>query len=220
MRWVIRILLLAALGLIAWVAVVSLHSLGLNNVTTWATLAAALAVLAAVASAWTSQRMVELQEDALQPNLVPWIDLRSRYGMAQFRITNHGGSAAYDIRLSWERPLQDAEGRIVTLGTNTPIPVLEAKQSASVLIGIPHMWFSKVSDTTSKGSINFLNASGHRRSAPFIVSAEHERSALVHHDELPKTLYELQKLPDLLEKLRVAVSELSIDRGNMDTGNK
>jgi hypothetical protein len=218
MRWAIRIAFLAALVIVGWVAVVSLRSLGLNNATTWVTLAAALAVLAAVASAWTSQRMVELQEDALEPNPVPWIDLRSRYGMAQFRITNHGGSAAYDIRLSWERPLHDAGDRIVTLGIDTPIRVLAPRQSASVLIGIPHMWFSKVSDTTSKGSISFLNASGHRRSTPFTVSAEHERTALVHYDELPKTLYELQKLPDLLEKLCKAVAELSIDRENKDAG--
>jgi hypothetical protein len=50
------------------------------------------------------------------------------------------------------------------------------------------------------------------------VSAEHERTALVHDDELPKTLYELQKLPDLLEKLCKAVAELSIDRENKDAG--
>jgi hypothetical protein len=54
----------------------------------WATIAAVLAVVAAVCSAWTSQRVLELQEDAQQPNPTPELDLRSRFSLTQFRITN------------------------------------------------------------------------------------------------------------------------------------
>lgn len=50
------------------------NQLGLKDQTTWATVAAVLAVVAAVTSAWTSQRVVELQEDALEPVVVPSID--------------------------------------------------------------------------------------------------------------------------------------------------
>ncbi len=48
-----------------------------------AAVVAALAALAAVVSAGTGQRVVELQEDALAPNPVPAIDMRSRKDGAQ-----------------------------------------------------------------------------------------------------------------------------------------
>ena len=73
-----RVGLGAAVVVATSVAAISLLHLGIGSPNTWATLAAVLAVLAAVTSAWTSQRVVELQEDALEPSPVPLLDLRSR----------------------------------------------------------------------------------------------------------------------------------------------
>lgn len=89
-RKVVRVALIAAVAVALCVAWVVLRQLGVRDPNAWATLAAVLAVLAAVASAWTSQRVMELQEDALEPSLVASIDVRSRYGLAQFRVTNRG----------------------------------------------------------------------------------------------------------------------------------
>ena len=60
MRIVFRLLLAASMVTALGVAGVSLRKLGLADPSAWATVAAALAVVAAVASAWTSQRVLEL----------------------------------------------------------------------------------------------------------------------------------------------------------------
>ncbi len=90
----LRAMLATASVLSVVICGVALRRQGLIDPGAWATVAAALAVLAAVASAWTSQRVLEMQEDALEPSLLPALDLRSRTNLAQFKVTNHGGSHA------------------------------------------------------------------------------------------------------------------------------
>jgi hypothetical protein len=199
-----------ALGVIVAVAValVALTERGGTDPATWATLAAALAVIAALAAAWTGQRMVELQEDAAQPNPVPSIDLRSRYGLAQFRITNHGRSVAQDVLVKWDRPLLDADGQAVGLGSESAIPALGPGQTASVLLGVPHSWLEKTPKATFSGSISFKNSSGDDTKRPFVVSAEHERQSLTHDEEEPRTLYDIQKIPEVLKQIAAELQRL------------
>jgi hypothetical protein len=195
-------LILGGSTLLALVAaVISLRQLGVDNPSAWATVAAALAVIAAVASAWTSQRVLELQENEQEPNPVPLIDLRSRYQLAQFRITNTGGSSAHQVRIAWSQRLRDSRGEDVLLGRDVAIPVIPEGESASVLLGASHAFMSAHADTTCRGTLSYQNASGRRYKKSFVVSAEHERVSLVHDEELPKTLSELQKLPDELQKV-------------------
>jgi len=199
MRILFRLLLVGSMLLALAVASVSLWKLGLTDPSAWAAVAAALAVIAAVASAWTSQRVLELQEDASEPNPVPIIDLRSRYELAQFRITNHGGASAHNVSIRWEQQLRNATGEEVLLGRDVAIPVIPAGENASVLLGDSHRFFQAHHDTTHTGTIVYANVSGRRYSRSFVVSAEHERVSLVHDEEIPKTLFELQKIPDKLE---------------------
>lgn len=190
------------------VAAVSLLKLGLAEPSAWATVAAALAVVAAVASAWTSQRVLELQEDSLAPNPVPVIDLRRRYELAQFRVTNHGGGSAHDVKITWQQQLRDAEGKDVLLGRDVAIPVIPAGESASVLLGSSHSFVKTHQATTFRGTIEYSNASGRPYRKLFVVTAEHERVALTHDEETPKTLRELQKLPDELKAVARAIGRV------------
>ena len=200
-RRLVRGALTAATVVAIAVGVAALLQLGGRDPTSWATVAAVLAVLAAVASAWTSQRVVELQEDSLEPILVASVDMRSRYGIAQFRLTNKGQSAAFDIRLEWTRPLLTAQGNQVTVGKDGYIPVLAPGECASALLGGSHDIFPKSEDTTCSGKVTFRNAARQRRETEFVASAEHGRRALLHDDEIIKTQYELQKLPDELRRV-------------------
>jgi hypothetical protein len=199
-----------ALGVVVAVAValVALTELGGTDPATWATLAAALAVIAALTSAWTGQRMVELHEDAAQPNPVPSIDLLSRYGLAQFRITNHGGSVAHDVLVKWDKPLLDEDGQAVGLGSESAIPALGPGQSASVLLGQPNSWLNKTHEATFNGSISFKNSSGDDTMRPFVMSAEHQRQSLTHDEEEPRTLYDIQKIPGALEQIAAELRQL------------
>jgi hypothetical protein len=211
-RVFVRIGLGVAVLVAVGVAAVALLKLGAADPTTWATLAAVLAVLAAVSSAWTSQRVVELQEDVIEPNPVPAFDLRSRYDLAQLRLTNRGGSPAYSVRIGWDEPLRDEDGREVVLGVANTIPVLAAGETASVGLGTAHAFIAKTSDTTRHGVITFANASGRLRSKRFVISAEHERQALIHDHETPRTQYELQRIPDELKRIADAITRAGHDR--------
>jgi hypothetical protein len=162
---------------------------------------AGLAVVAAVFSAWTSQRVIELQEDAMAPNPVPRLDMRSRYNLGQFRISNRGGSAAYNVRIKWEQPLENPQRAPIVLGVNSPIPTIGPGDDASVMLGLTHEHMQVFADTTRRGIITFADATGAEYSRPFVVSAEHERIALSYDDERVRTEYELQKIPELLKKI-------------------
>jgi hypothetical protein len=181
-----------------------------------AVVAAALAVEAALLSAWTSQRVVELQEDAQRPNVQPSFDVRSRYQIVQFRLTNQGQSPAFDVRLSWKRTLTNLDEEIVVFGTQGSLPVLRPGESASRALGSSQQFFQRFDDTTYSGTISFLDASGTHYSTPFVVSAEHEREALLHDSEGPKTAYELQQIP---ERLGAIAAELKFARTSAATGS-
>jgi hypothetical protein len=170
----------------------------------WATVAGALAVLAAVASAWTGQRVLEFQEDAQQPSLLPSIDLRSRTNLAQFKITNHGGAHAYGVTLTWDRQLINLDGKPIPLGIE-PIPMIPRGESASVLINSSHEFIRKTSDTTFTGTITFRNLRGKRFVERFTVSAEHERNSMVLVTDQQEVNEDIRKIREALERISTSL---------------
>jgi hypothetical protein len=200
-----RVLYVAAGGISVAICLFVLTSQGLLDSAAWATLAAALAVLAAIASAWTSQRQLELQEDAAQPALLPSIDVRSRTNLAQFKITNHGGSHAYDVTIEWSRPLPGRDGKPVSLGA-APIPMIPRGENASVLITSSHDLIAKHEDTTFTGKIQFKNVQGRTFSESFTVSAEHERNAMVLVTDEQEVKQDIKRIREALEGITEAIS--------------
>lgn len=83
-------------------------------------------------------------------------------------------------------------------------------------MGVSNAFIRAHPDTTCGGLISFANASGRRFARPFIVRAEHERVALVHSEETPKTQFELQKIPKELERVAREIATLGevIERGS------
>ncbi len=198
------------------VGLVSLRQLGGLNPTAWATVAAVLAVIAAVVSAWTGQRLVELQEDALAPNLQVALDARRRYELVQLCMTNRGLSPAHDIKIEWDNPPVDREGRSVQFGTGGILPVLNPGEEASVMLNVAHEFFSKDHALTFTGRLTFADVNGDIHSRQLMVSGEHERRALLHQSEEPKTMYELQKLPDKLDAIAKELQQLRKAVGHPD----
>jgi hypothetical protein len=98
MRILVRLLL--AVVFTAAIVLVAVLLLGPKSKETWATLTAALAVIAAVISAWPSLRVLEIQEDATRPSPTPYFDFTSRYGLMLLRVKNSGAGVAYDVRLN------------------------------------------------------------------------------------------------------------------------
>ena len=211
MRTAIRIGLILAILVSTAVIAASFHYLGPGAGETWALLAAALAVITSVVSSWTSQRVLELQEDSQKPYPYPTIDATSRYGFLQLRVTNFGGVAAHDIKLHWDQPLIDPDGEPVrfSAANGTPdIPVLLPKESVAVPIGLPHKIFASRDRLDYSGTVACNDPGGHKLRHPFTLSCEKHRHSLLYDDEAVKTSYELQKLPERLEAIVAELHEL------------
>lgn len=84
-----------------------------------------------------------------------------------------------------------------------------------VALGTSNAFIHAHVGTTYRGTVSFENAAGRRRNRPFVVTAEHERVALVHDEEAPKTQWELQRIPSKLERVanEIAVLARVLDRG-------
>jgi len=155
---------------------------------------------------------LELQEDAQEPVLAIGIDARRRYQLVQFRAANVGATPAHDIEISWDEPLLDVDGNTVRVSASSEgpdiLPVLLPGESTAIVLGVAHRFFQKYKGRTFRGSVRYKNSSGVSRNHRFSFSTEaHERS-LLHDEEEPKTLYELQKLPDKLEAIAREIARL------------
>lgn len=178
---------------------------------TWATLAAVLAVIAAVIAVLPALRVLETQEDLLRPRPTPYFDLTSRYDLLQLRVKNLGAGVAYDVRLKWKTPLVDHQGNQVQ--SLDHISVLLPQESVSTMIGAAHDIVRKLSDAQFEGECHYKDSTGRKFRQKFICSVDASQKQLVHDNELPKTLRELQNIPEelariakLLEKIMPAPS--------------
>lgn len=200
-----RILVRLFLGVvfIAAIVLVAALLLGPKSKETWATVTAALAVIAAVIAAWPSLRILEIQEDATRPSPTPYFDLSSRYGLILLRVKNIGVGVAYDVSLNWEKhPLNEEGEEVKALDT---ISVLMPQDSVSILIGRSGELVKKYASMCFEDSVAFKDVAGKKHTQRFRCSANEHRKRLVHDEELPYTLYELQKLPKELAEIRKAI---------------
>lgn len=210
-RAIIRVLLLTAFILSVIIIAYSVLAIKYLGQERWSTIAAALAVIAATISAWTSQRIFELQEDAQKPYPYPSIDVRSRSQLLQLRLTNGGGTAAHNIRFSWDEPLLNREGkpvRFTKIADSPDIPILLPNESTSVLVDSTVNFFKKYKDTNYLGVISFNDPSGKYLQHPFSLSAEMYRNSMVYDTDEAKTHDELQKIPHEISKLVTELQNL------------
>jgi hypothetical protein len=152
---------------------------------------------------------VELQENALEPNVVVSFDFRSRYQLAQLRVSNRGGSPAYDVLLDWHTALKNSKGEnLEPFGSSGVLPILSAKDAATILLGQSRDFLSSNPQHEWSGAISYRLGNGATGNLPFRLSAEHERSALLHTEEEPRTHYELQQIPERLKTIATEISSV------------
>lgn len=166
---------------------------------TWSTLAALLAILPTL-------RVLEIQEDALRPRPTPYFDLTSRYDLLQLRVKNLGAGVAYDIRLTWKKHLINYKGE--ELRSLDQISVLLPGESVSTLIGTSHDTVKTFSDRRFEGECRYKDSSGKRLRQTFVCSVDASRMQLLHDNELPKTLRELQDVPKELARIAEQLEKL------------
>lgn len=174
---------------------------------TWSTLAALLAVTAAVIAVFPALRVLELQEASLRPLPTPYFDLTSRYNLLQLRVKNFGAGVAYDVQLKWKNRPVDRKGNEVQVLDR--ISVLLPQESVSTLIGSSCDTVRKLSDTLFVGECHYKDSSGKRFRQNFICSVDASQKQLLHDNELPKTLRELQDIPKELSRIAEQLEKLA-----------
>ena len=199
-RAILAAILSAAIGLIGFLLLQS------QEKEIWATITGLLAVIAAVISSFPALRVLELQDDALRPQPTPYFDLSSRYQFLQLRVKNIGPSVAYDVRLRWKTRPRNFEGEEITALDN--IPALLPNESVSVNVGTSMEFVPKYADTLFEGEVHCKDSNGKPINHQFFCSTQGHLRRLVHDDELPRTLYDLQKIPGQLEKIVNALDNL------------
>ncbi len=203
-RTITRLLLAFAIFISLIVTAVALRSAINGSEASWAVIAASLAVITSVISSWNAQRVVELEEDKQLPYPYPYFDVKSRYGLILFRITNFGQSAAHNIKIVFDNELLSRKGILITFTSGNDgvdLPILLPQQSISKTVD-GHVDFFK-QDKVHKytGSIKFENASGKKMEHPFIIDAEMYAETPTHDKEDLKTHIELQKIPEALDTI-------------------
>ena len=203
MRLFVRILLGTVFT--AAIVLVSFLLLSPKSKETWATLTAVLAVIAAVISAWPSLRILEIQEDATRPCPIPYFDITSRYGLLLLRVKNIGAGVAYDVTLNWDKHPQNEEGEDVTALDS--IAVLTPHDSVSIFVGTAHEVLEKYPTMRFEGKLEIKDVTGKHITQRFVCSADEHRKRLTFDDEMPKTLHDLQKIPEKLTEICKAIQE-------------
>jgi len=173
---------------------------------TWSTLTGLLAVIAAVIAALPALRVLEIQEDALRPRPTPYFDLTSRHNLLQLRVKNLGGGVAYDVHLCWKNQPVDHEGNKVT--SLDYVSSLLPQESVSTLIGVSSKMVKELSDTRFEGECRCKDSAGRKIRQRFICSVDANQNQLVHDNELPKTLRELQDIPKELARIAEQLKDL------------
>jgi hypothetical protein len=206
-RWTLALILTAAILLIVYL-LIHLRAIGSDA---WAAITGLLAVLTAIISAFPALRVLELQEDALQPCPTPYFDVSSRYNLLQLRVRNIGPSVATDIRLRWnERPLDHKGSEITALDE---IPVLLPGESVSTLVGTAIEFVKKYASLRFEGQIEFRNEKGRLVRRKFVCTTQEHGKRLLHDEELPKTLHDLQMVPEQLAHIAEAIGRIQREPG-------
>lgn len=213
-----RIFLGLTLILAIGTAVFSLRAIRSQSDVAWATLAAALAVVTSMISAWGAQRVVELEEDKLRPCPYPHFDTTSRYGLMLLRVTNNGGGAAHNINLIWDRPLENSKGEKIRFSPereSPEIPVLFPGQSIAMTVDGHIQFFGMDKKHEYYGVVEFRDSTGRKYNQKFVLDAEMYKGTPYHEEEELKTHHELQKLPEIMKKIRTELSKLEKAVGRM-----
>jgi len=177
----------------------------------WATLAAVLAVVTSMISAWGAQRVVELEEDKQAPYPYLQFDASSRYGLLLLRITNFGGSAAHSVKINWDSPLKNSDGRSIDFSDgseSSTLSVLLPGQHISKIVDGHVQFFSVPGPHIYSGEIEFRDSNSKKRSHRFFLDAESLKGTPTYDEESLKTHYELQKLPEKIDLLCKVVEKI------------
>lgn len=207
MHWSMALsrLLLAAALLTAAAAVAYVWlTVGPTRPEAWTTIAAALAVVTSVVSAFAAIRLAEIQQDAQRPYIEAYLDFDSRQGLVSFRIKNVGLTTAYSISAILDNKLENLKSQMVGFGLSNsrkPVSILLPQQSVSQLIDVTHRFMEDHAEAEFHGKVHFKDLRNRTYSNDFCFDASGYRNASLYETETAVTQKELQKIPQELRHI-------------------
>lgn len=175
------------------------------------TSASCLAVITAIIASWTALTITWNQENSILPIIELRFDLQSRFSLIQLVVENVGKSLAYDISIKWDKPIKDSNGKIIDFpklinSDKQQFLVLLPNEKVTIFIDEESHFFEKYKTT----ELNYSAIVSYKTSKTalfyerkdIILSLEHVRKSLSYNREEPKTHFELQKIPKLLEDIK------------------
>jgi hypothetical protein len=184
-------------------------------------LAAALAVIAALLAAWTSQASREFIEDRELPDLRLFPDPYSRYQLFLLALENSGSTSAYDVQVRWRgKPLQNHKGEEIIFN----VSALRPQSRRSKTLGLTHSVLQKYGSETFEGAIEYYqsrDAISESRER-FMIDFSEYGGVLLYDREALKTHHSLQLLPDKLDRLNGNIEWIrkALEQRQVETGAK
>lgn len=197
------------------IASVCLTIIGLKN-KEWESVTATISLIIAIISGWIAYETFYRQSQAEKAQIVVKLDFASRYDVILLVIENLGLKPAFNITLNWNQELRNLKGekiRFNKFNEKVDIPVLNPSEKTSVLIDVASRFYSKRSekDMDYDGTVKFQESLNSKRqtSYPFHFSFKHYNLSPAFKNETPKTMYELQKIPDKLESIKQEINNIT-----------
>lgn len=183
----------------------------------WETTTASISLIIAIISGWIAHEVFIIQAEANKPQIVIRLDFKSRYGLIMLVAENLGMRPAFNIKLNWNKELKNYKGEILKFNSfdqKSDIPVLNAKEQTSIIIDTPNRFFEKYKNDCLdySGTISYQESLTSRRKTkyPFRFSFKHYATSPLFENEEPKTMFELQKIPDKLNEIKKALDKLNM----------
>ena len=204
--YIFIVLLIASI----WLTIISIKN------KEWDTVTATISLIIAIISGWIAYETFYRQSQAEKAQIVVKLDFTSRYDVILLVVENLGLKPAFNIILDWNQELRNLKGekiRFNKFSENIDIPVLNPKEKTSVLIDVASRFYSKRNekDMDFNGMVKFQESLNSKRqtSYPFQFSFKHYNLSPAFENETPKTMFELQKIPDKLESIKHEINNIT-----------
>ena len=182
----------------------------------WESLTASISLTIAITSGWIAYETFYRQSLSEKPQIILRLDFKSRYDLILLVVENLGSKAAFNIKLIWDKALINFDGEKVSFNNNdneVEIPVLNPKESTSLIVAVQSTFFEKYKDDNMdySGKIVFQESLNSKRktSYPFHFSFKHYAKSPSFESEEPRTMFELQKLPLKLTEIEETLKKIS-----------
>lgn len=198
MRWLFVIMLLFCIGIVFYV----IYNVGTDKPETWAVVVAVFAVISSIFSADAAQSTVKLEQKRLEPQILAYIDHKSRRQLFLFCIKNVGGSPAYDVSISWTNPLYDRDEKVVKFVYEdgaVDIPILLPDSHLSKTLDAGHAFMKKYEDNIFTGFVSYKDGIGKKYKHNIYLSVKELMGTPLHTDESSLSHEAIQKIPKVLE---------------------